>query len=244
MELFKQISVDWLSKRFLFIGFSLLLLIVGGASYYMRGGLTYGIDFTGGTIILMKFNETPDLDLIRESLKSETRTPPLIQQYDAPSKNMVQIRLQSAVEEDEDLEAGRDRLLAVLREVFDPEHVGSNLHDFNNIGLDDVYMDFAGCFHEEHKIHKSLAGLEAGQRVVFHRNDRGIEIHNDDGDCMARLSKKGVEKWSGRLDRVCELRVVALLRRDRDDPQGDFLKRVKADRWEIPVFEAVYSAGL
>lgn len=139
MELFKQISVDWLDKKWIFLAFSLLLLVAGAAGYNMRGGLTYGIDFTGGTIILMKFNETPDLDRIRESLSPETLTPPLIQQYDAPSKNMVQIRLQSAAEEDEGLESERDRLLGVLRKVFDPEHIGSGLSDFNNTGLDDLF---------------------------------------------------------------------------------------------------------
>ncbi|MBN2320407.1 MAG: protein translocase subunit SecF [Acidobacteria bacterium] len=106
----------------------------------MRGGLTYGIDFTGGTIILMKFNETPDLDRIRESLSPETRTPPLIQRYDAPSKNMVQVRIQSSFNEEEDLEAGRNRMLDVLRKVFDPDNVGSKLADFNNVGLDVLFQ--------------------------------------------------------------------------------------------------------
>jgi preprotein translocase subunit SecF len=140
VELFKQISVDWLGKKWWFLAFSLLLLAAGVAGYFMRGGLTYGIDFTGGTIILMKFKETPDLDRIRDSLSPETRTPPLIQRYDAPSKNMVQIRLQSVTTEDEDLETERVRLLAVLRKVFDPEHVDTTLQDFNNAGLEDLFQ--------------------------------------------------------------------------------------------------------
>ena len=139
MELFKQISVDWLGKKWLFFGISLLFLALGVCGYIMRGGLKYGIDFTGGTIILLKFNETPDLDLIRESLSPEAEAPPLIQQYDVPSKNTVQIRLQSISKEGEDLETGRKRLLTVLRKVFDPEHVESQLSDFNNAGLDAVY---------------------------------------------------------------------------------------------------------
>ncbi len=136
MELFKQISVDWLGKKWWFFGFSLLLLLAGAAGYYMRGGLKYGIDFTGGTIILMKFNEKPDLNLIRESLGPETSSPPLIQRYDAPSKNTVQVRIQSSFDEGQDLEAGRSRLLTVLRKVFDPKNVDSKLSDFNNVGLE------------------------------------------------------------------------------------------------------------
>jgi ATP-dependent DNA helicase RecQ len=107
-----------------------------------------------------------------------------------------------------------------------------------------VYMDYAGCFHKGQRIHNLLACLEAGQNVVFHPNDKAIEIHNNDGCCVAKLSKKGANKWSNRLDQICELRVIALLRRDRDDPKDDFQDRIKVDQWELPVLEAVYSPGI
>jgi preprotein translocase subunit SecF len=140
VELFKQLSVDWLGKRWWFLSFSLLLLVLGVGGYIMQGGLKFGIDFTGGTIMLLKLNQKPDLDLIRESLSPEVESPPLIQRYDVPSKNTVQIRLQSAIEENEDLEAARNRLLVVLRKVFDPENAESQLYDFNNVGLGGMYQ--------------------------------------------------------------------------------------------------------
>ena len=109
------------------------------------------------------------------------------------------------------------------------------------IGLNEVYIDFAGCFHKGQRIHNLLACLEAGDSVAFHPNDKAIEIHNNDGCCVAKLSKEGTNKWSNRLDQICELRVIALLRRDRDDPNEDFQDRIKVDQWELPVLEAVYS---
>jgi ATP-dependent DNA helicase RecQ len=108
------------------------------------------------------------------------------------------------------------------------------------IGLNEVYMDYAGCFHKGQSIHNQLSCLETGQRVVFHLNETGIEIHNTEGFCVAKLSKEGVLKWSKRLDRICELRVIALLKRDRDDPKDEFQDRIKVDQWELPVLEAVY----
>jgi preprotein translocase subunit SecF len=77
VELFKQISIDWLGKKWLFGAFSLLLLALGIGGYVMKGGLQYGIDFTGGTIMLLKFNQSPDLDRIREALSPESQSPPL-----------------------------------------------------------------------------------------------------------------------------------------------------------------------
>ena len=108
------------------------------------------------------------------------------------------------------------------------------------IGLSEMYMDFAGFFHKGHRIHHRLSRLEAGQNAVFHRNNKAIEIHDADGCCVARLSEEGTGKWSPRLDRICELKVVALLQRDRGDPSEDFRDRIKVDRWELPVLEAVY----
>jgi ATP-dependent DNA helicase RecQ len=83
--------------------------------------------------------------------------------------------------------------------------------------------------------------LEAGQCVAFYQNYSSIEIHDSDGCCVAKLSNEGVNKWSQRLGQIQELRVIALLRRDRDDPSEDFINGIKADQWELPILEAVYS---
>lgn len=109
------------------------------------------------------------------------------------------------------------------------------------IGLNEIYMDYAGCFHKSNRIHDHLGRLEAGQCVVFHRNDQALEIHNGDGGCVARLSKEGAAKWSQRLGQVRKLRVVALLRRGRDDSKEGFIGRIKTDIWELPILEAVYA---
>ena len=109
------------------------------------------------------------------------------------------------------------------------------------IGLSEIYMDYAGCFDGNDRIHKQLCNLEAGQGVVFHQNGSSIEIHDNEGCCVAKLSNEGVNKWSKRLGQIQELRVVALLRRDHDDPDEGFINRIKADQWELPILEAAYS---
>jgi ATP-dependent DNA helicase RecQ len=109
------------------------------------------------------------------------------------------------------------------------------------IGLSEIYMDFAGCFHEGHRVHNQLSCLEAGEKVVFYRNNSGIEIHDADGCCVGKLSKEGANKWSQRLDQISELRVIALLKRDRDDSAEGFQNRIKVNQWELPVLEAVYT---
>ena len=137
MELFKQTSINWLGKKWWFLSISVALFLIGVAAYFLRGGFAYGIDFTGGTIINIKFNQTPNPDRIRDSLKSSSVTPPTIQRYDLPGKNTVQVRMQTPLgAEQNDMASSQDQLVAQLRKSFDPEHVGSPLVDFNNAGLD------------------------------------------------------------------------------------------------------------
>jgi preprotein translocase subunit SecF len=139
VELFKQISINWLSKKWWFFGFSWLLIALGAIGYVTYGGLSYGIDFTGGTVIQIKFKDRPDLDLLRNSLKTEAKSPPLIQSYGAPGANEVQVRLQMAPGAEKGGTSGRDGVVALLRKTFDSEHLTSKQMDFNNIGEDALY---------------------------------------------------------------------------------------------------------
>jgi preprotein translocase subunit SecF len=141
VEIFKQISIDWLSKKWWFFGFSWLLIALGAIGYVTRGGLSYGIDFTGGTVIYLKFQQKPDLDLIRKSLKPESTSPPLIQNYGDATENTVQVRLQTAIGAEKDIASAQNELMTLLRKAFDPEHLNSKQIDFNNTGQDAVYKD-------------------------------------------------------------------------------------------------------
>jgi preprotein translocase subunit SecF len=141
VEIFKRVSIDWLSKKWWFFGLSWLLIVLGSIGYFLHSGLRYGIDFTGGTIVYLKFNQTPNLDLIRRSLKTEAATPPLIQRFGDPSEHAVQVRMQTVFGTGQNLEAGHKELLSVLRKAFDPEHAAGNQVDFNNVGLDALYKD-------------------------------------------------------------------------------------------------------
>jgi preprotein translocase subunit SecF len=139
VEIFKQVSIDWLSKKWYFFGLSWLLIVLGVIGYFLHGGFRFGIDFTGGTIIYLKFNRAPNLDLIRASLRTEATTPPLIQRYGDASEHTVQVRMQTVFGAGQGIEAGRTELLSVLRKAFDPEHAAGKQIDFNEVGLDALY---------------------------------------------------------------------------------------------------------
>ena len=110
---------------------------------------------------------------------------------------------------------------------------------YEALGLDQLYLDYAGRYFPSHPIHENLAGMHPGHSVAFCPKDSKIEIHDQGGRCLACLSKEGANQWKDRLDRIVDVRVLAMLRRTRKDPEEGFQDRIHADAWELPVLEVI-----
>jgi len=109
MHIIGETHIPFLSYRKLFVtlssiavGGGLLWLVAGTLSPQITG-LRYGIDFTGGTQVLAKFREAPDLDRLRSALTPVSPDAPVIQRFDEAEKNEVLIRVQVPAGEQADL---------------------------------------------------------------------------------------------------------------------------------------------
>lgn len=60
---------DFVGKMKIAIGISVALIIISILSVVWHGGLNFGIDFAGGTIIQVKFTKTAPADVIRKSFQ-------------------------------------------------------------------------------------------------------------------------------------------------------------------------------
>lgn len=70
MELIRpDVNIDFIGKRKLAFSFSLLLIIAGIISLVMHGGPRYGVDFSGGTLLQLKFKVPVTEKDIRNGLK-------------------------------------------------------------------------------------------------------------------------------------------------------------------------------
>lgn len=67
MELFRQPNVDWLGKKWYFLGFSLIFSVAGIFSLLFWHHLPLGVDFKGGTHVTVAFASTPNEDHIRQA---------------------------------------------------------------------------------------------------------------------------------------------------------------------------------
>ena len=71
MEIFKNTNFDFLGKKWPFIIASLVLTAAGIGSLVMKGGPRYGIDFKGGTVTTVRFQNQVSEDQIRTSLSAK-----------------------------------------------------------------------------------------------------------------------------------------------------------------------------
>ena len=62
-----RFNIDFMAKRKLAVLFSTVVILIGLASLATRG-LNFGIDFTGGTLVELQFEQSADLDAIRDQL--------------------------------------------------------------------------------------------------------------------------------------------------------------------------------
>jgi preprotein translocase subunit SecF len=114
MELFKNTQIDFLGKQKIFIGISLVLLAVGIGSWAAKGGLKYGIDFTGGANISVRFASSPPIDRIRAAISA--KIPGEISVQEVTGENEVIIGL--PLKEDVALQKERQTVVETLTETF------------------------------------------------------------------------------------------------------------------------------
>jgi preprotein translocase subunit SecF len=64
-----DINLDFVGKRRIAVIFSVLLILIGIGSLVVKGGPNYGIDFAGGVLVQVKFQEETNAADIKKALK-------------------------------------------------------------------------------------------------------------------------------------------------------------------------------
>jgi preprotein translocase subunit SecF len=111
MEFLHNPHVDFLGKTKYFVGLSVAFIAIGLGTIATRG-IRYGVEFSGGTQLIARFQSTPSIDKIRSAV-DKVAAGAVIQTYDAPAKNQVLIRLAGKAEQD--LSQESDAVMAALQ---------------------------------------------------------------------------------------------------------------------------------
>ncbi len=131
MEFFHEPKIDWMRIKWYFISMSLALALIGIASMVYHHGLAYGLDFRGGTLVYVKFTQTPNVDAIRKQLDQQGLKNESIQQYGEAKDNalMVGLDLQTTASSSA-LDQGKEAIVSGLAGLYGQGPAGKV--DFNN----------------------------------------------------------------------------------------------------------------
>jgi preprotein translocase subunit SecF len=92
MRIFDNPNFNFIKWRWQAIGLSALIVVAGLVTVIARGGLPLGVDFTGGTVILLQFNQPVSEDAVRNALGSLSADA-VVQRSGPVGANQIMIRL-------------------------------------------------------------------------------------------------------------------------------------------------------
>jgi preprotein translocase subunit SecF len=133
MQIFKNPNFDFVRWRWHAIGLS-LLVILAGAYVMSTRGLQYGVEFSGGTMVIIKFDQMPDLQRVRSAVNAMpggAGQDAIVNTYGPPEQRQVSVRIARAGDETGgNLSREADAVVAVLKEA--------NVGNFQVVGTEIV----------------------------------------------------------------------------------------------------------
>jgi len=99
MRIFDNPNYDFIRWRWHALAASALVVVAGVVFMIAGGGMPLGIDFTGGTIVVAKFEQPVDADRVRQALATVPGEK-VIQSYGDAADNAVLVRLPQLAQED------------------------------------------------------------------------------------------------------------------------------------------------
>lgn len=127
IRLFHEIKVDWLGKRRFFIGISIILMLAGmGTALYRHkfhpngtDAFNLGVDFKGGTVVTVRFKQSPSVEALRAAINAAGVRDAVIQPVlDKAGMFLVRVPHQGAAEVSTESQAGVDAARANVRKAL------------------------------------------------------------------------------------------------------------------------------
>jgi preprotein translocase subunit SecF len=201
MEILRDVKIDWLGHRWKFIGLSGAVALLTVILYFVRGGFTFGIDFTGGTVAYIKFQEAPDFKKVRSALEAKLPGTPLIQTFGKRTDNTVQVKMEQFAQGERSIGRQARLIREALHAAFNPGLDAGGKRDLNEselgvdvlssqlISLDPLNVKAVKTLAEQTAIYQGLA-----TKILDIRKEKGIISNIPDLRKAEGMTDAGVEK--------------------------------------------------
>jgi preprotein translocase subunit SecF len=127
LRLFHDVNIDWLGKRRFFIGLSIILMLAGmGTALYRHkfhpngtDAFNLGVDFKGGTVVTVRFRNSPGVENLRTAINGAGVHDSIIQPVlDKPGEFLVKVPHQGSEEGATESQAGVDAARANVKKAL------------------------------------------------------------------------------------------------------------------------------
>jgi len=150
IEIFKNVQVDWLANRRVFIIISVLLMLGGLFSAIIRQATGHqafnlGVDFKGGTVVTTKFKQKPSDEAIRSALSGKGIRDAVVQATDKPDTVLIKLPLEGQSQTQSEVEAGRALVRSALNGFGSEAQPGIHLAGDPNAAYEIIGTDAVGA---------------------------------------------------------------------------------------------------
>jgi preprotein translocase subunit SecF len=91
LQIFVNANYDFVGKRRWFYAASVGFMLLSLATILYHGGLNYGIDFTGGTLVQVRYDKPATVDLVRRGLDEIKLGSAVIQQFGDVQEYLIRL---------------------------------------------------------------------------------------------------------------------------------------------------------
>jgi len=142
VELFRGVNVDWLGKKWYFLAFSLIFSVSGVLSILFWHHINLGVDFRGGTLVYVQFEQPPNLDRIRQAIDRAGIHDARIQTYGTSTQKQVAISLAQKETQESALDTGRQTIMEALATNYSSDGAAAQ----GKLDLDNTSQDALAQF--------------------------------------------------------------------------------------------------
>lgn len=133
-----NLKIDFVRLRYLAFTLSALMILVSIGSLITQG-LNFGLDFTGGTLVELRFELAPDIEEVRSYLENAGYDQFVVQNFGSTHDLLIRLNQGFSPEVGEQVSALLDQLsseeVKLIRAEFVGAQVGDELRDQGGLGL-------------------------------------------------------------------------------------------------------------
>lgn len=86
-----DINIDFIGRRKIALGISALMIVISLGALAFKG-LNFGIDFTGGTLVEVRFAQAPSIADVRAAIAPKGYEQAIIQEFGSPEEIMIRVQ--------------------------------------------------------------------------------------------------------------------------------------------------------